>query len=1129
MVHGELFSETTKLTINQHHQANLLLQSPQQTPILATCNMRSNICTLILLLTVCLPARSQTPACPVKAGFVPLPNQIIYDGIPYMYYELKDTSKNSTTVRYSINDSWLIEVGGQINFNVGPNKVVQVASNGTCSDTFQSVIFVPGNMPVAKANVSAYIGHGNTYLQPYSLTGTSDKQLLISTKEEGNGFTYSNLIKMDRYGCIKKAVSSSEQTHWFDIASDGKGSNLLSFTSGYGGGAWWGGIMRLSDDLDPIWIRRFTMANYNLIPQRYANLPGGEFVSLSNYPNIGPTIPDQVLMRHKADGSVVWSKHLQFPGFSWSGSRGMVVIGDRLFIHIQTSIWLGDHWNGQDEIMAVDLNSGTILWQKGIGSPTNMFSTNELATQSGKLILTGSWNDPRDDPDAITTIIQMDPDGNIERNADLTNSGMYKISKGASFKFSDIDGQNFYLQLTLFNTDWFDYEWYYSATIKMHSDWTMEWKKIGYQKSLGPMAYGSVLEDGALATIGSGNGSGMIPNENTLKLLYQVYDKDFNQATNICQFMDPVMAVKPMVPIDVYDLPIIPYFDEAVVVSEGSQPMAPINITVRYRDEHCNDYLDSCNMIRITGPTEICNLQRQYTFTAWRNPACTQQVSWEIPQGARITSQSGNTITLAFDQAPSGYLKAYTPNTCVSVRDSVTIKLSDRAVGPLQLGNDTSICAGASFPLTARNGYVSYAWNTGAGTTGITISEPGKYWLNVMDACNTPYSDTIVVGIKTKERIDAGADQAICPDQSATFTAPDGYEQYQWTNEQSTVLASGRAFQTTYAGRYFLQAQVPGSCMAYDTVAVSLKPAPVLALGADTSICQGDALKLDAGAGYASYQWNTGATDERILVTAAGQYSVTVTGTNGCGSTASRNLLQVYPVPVVRLDRNPVLCEGTTRQLDAGPGYATYAWQDGSSGTSFSIDAPGKYWVTVKDARGCSGTDTTIVQRMVSLPADFMVPEDTICYNGSKWLAANGQYNQHAWSTGAVSTRIQVQQEGLYWLQVTDVNGCTGADSILLKGVQCQSGVHFPNAFSPNGDGRNDRFRPQVFSPLDRYEFTVYNRFGQVVFTSKDPTQGWDGTVAGAQQDGNAYTWTCVYRIVGQPLKREKGVVVLLR
>jgi gliding motility-associated-like protein len=90
-------------------------------------------------------------------------------------------------------------------------------------------------------------------------------------------------------------------------------------------------------------------------------------------------------------------------------------------------------------------------------------------------------------------------------------------------------------------------------------------------------------------------------------------------------------------------------------------------------------------------------------------------------------------------------------------------------------------------------------------------------------------------------------------------------------------------------------------------------------------------------------------------------------------------------------------------------------------------------------------------------------------------------------------------------------------------------GIFFPNAFSPNGDGKNDIFKPIIYTNLLQYEFSVYNRWGAKVFETTNPEKGWDGTVNGMPQNSGNFAWICKYQIEGEPARIEKGYGLLLR
>jgi gliding motility-associated-like protein len=90
-------------------------------------------------------------------------------------------------------------------------------------------------------------------------------------------------------------------------------------------------------------------------------------------------------------------------------------------------------------------------------------------------------------------------------------------------------------------------------------------------------------------------------------------------------------------------------------------------------------------------------------------------------------------------------------------------------------------------------------------------------------------------------------------------------------------------------------------------------------------------------------------------------------------------------------------------------------------------------------------------------------------------------------------------------------------------------GFYIPNAFSPNMDGRNDFYKPMIFGRLQSYQFTVFDRFGQVVFKTTDVNKGWDGNQADSIQNIGSYVWICTYQLNDEKPVTKKGTVLLVR
>lgn len=315
-------------------------------------------------------------------------------------------------------------------------------------------------------------------------------------------------------------------------------------------------------------------------------------------------------------------------------------------------------------------------------------------------------------------------------------------------------------------------------------------------------------------------------------------------------------------------------------------------------------------------------------------------------------------------------------------------------------------------------------------------------------------------------------------------------------------------------------------------------------ISSENAICQNETVTFSAtslhGGNSPIYQWmkngiafgnNSYTITDNTLVT-GDIITCTMTSNSQCvtNSQATSNtlIIPIYTNPVVLLDKTNTLCEGTTRILDAGA-HASYLWNTGSTSRSILINDIGQYTVTVTDINGCIASDFTTVSTILASPTQFL-PEDTsLCSYGTLLLKANPGFQTYHWSNGTSNPLLTVTQPGQYWLEVTNNNGCKGKDSISIKPKECLKGFFMPTAFTPNNDGKNDVIKPILLGIVKQYRFTIYNRWGQVIFQTTDVSIGWDGFFKGVNQDTNVFVWVCNYQFENESPKNEKGTLVLIR
>jgi len=234
------------------------------------------------------------------------------------------------------------------------------------------------------------------------------------------------------------------------------------------------------------------------------------------------------------------------------------------------------------------------------------------------------------------------------------------------------------------------------------------------------------------------------------------------------------------------------------------------------------------------------------------------------------------------------------------------------------------------------------------------------------------------------------------------------------------------------------------------------------------------------------------------LAATSGLHTIVYTYTdgNGCTNTSVQQVtVNDLPLPVITPSGTSEICAGENITLDAGAGFAGYLWSNGANGQSISVSAADDYRVTVTTAAGCIGTSADVTVIVNALPVVNLGPDSTVCIGSTFTLDAGNPGLDFSWSTLEITQSITVSTTGVYSVDVTNSNGCVGADEILVSvstlldpvvvangpvifcdgdSVTLDAGSGFLNYSWSNGS--NDQaitvFTPGVF------EVTVVDQFG---------------------------------------------------
>jgi gliding motility-associated-like protein len=244
----------------------------------------------------------------------------------------------------------------------------------------------------------------------------------------------------------------------------------------------------------------------------------------------------------------------------------------------------------------------------------------------------------------------------------------------------------------------------------------------------------------------------------------------------------------------------------------------------------------------------------------------------------------------------------------------------------------------------------------------------------------------------------------------------------------------------------------------------------------------------------------------------------------------------VIDLPVVDLGPDTTSCDTIPIVLDASiNGNYQYLWNTGDTTATLSADTTGLYAVSVTNTDSCLQlVDSIRVSFVAGLPELTLSLDTTgFCTDSMLTLIANvSNADSVVWSTGETADTIKVADAGSYTAEAFNFCG-SNLSSIEVELPRCKTicPFFFPNVFTPNSDGTNDLFRPVGECPeISDYQLEVYNRWGDKVYDSTLPSDGWDGQVNGEPAPSDVYIWVAMYTIPDQEgMIKEQGDVTLLR
>lgn len=553
--------------------------------------------------------------------------------------------------------------------------------------------------------------------------------------------------------------------------------------------------------------------------------------------------------------------------------------------------------------------------------------------------------------------------------------------------------------------------------------------------------------------------------------------------------------------------------------------------------------------------SDISDHSTSYTLSMYTPQISTNQViddneNWTLVTGFYTANGNEEFITignfeddndtyLAHINPAGGFDRVYFYIDAVSVipvelpEANFTVESTDLCEGQCTLLSNLSSDGNISTPITSWDWVVS---PTNGAPIIDNVQDPGVVCWNTpgtyditLTISNGTYSDdtTIQVVVSEEINIELGVDTTICGPNYVLDAGNPGAS-YLW-NDGST----DQTFEASQTGVYYVTVS-NGACVETREIHLTF-PTIDVNLGQDMILCEDDldqGLLLNAQNTGSSYVWNTGDTTEQITVNSEGVYSVIVSK-NGCMATDEIAVLsQEISTSFVAIDTAGCVdfqADFTNSNVITNGAVTHINWEfgDGSHSTSNNpshlYTQVGSYdvKVLVTSDIGCQ-FDTTISNYITVYPtaiADFKVIEGTNLVGDAVQYDNISQYSD-SWEwffvDGVISTEenpTHAYLESGEFSTILIAKNQYGCNDTVHKMVTIQDPVTLfvPNSFSPNGDGNNEEWSFSVLG-IDETSFrvSIFNRWGETIWTSTDPNASWDGTHKGIPVQDGSYTWKII-------------------
>lgn len=505
-----------------------------------------------------------------------------------------------------------------------------------------------------------------------------------------------------------------------------------------------------------------------------------------------------------------------------------------------------------------------------------------------------------------------------------------------------------------------------------------------------------------------------------------------------------------------------------------------------------------------------------------------------------------NSATIKAWPSESRYYYVTVGNECFERTDSIYIHVLP--LPEIILTDDTLICLGSS-ALLVPDGNMQPSWEPhptlqihSNGTATATPSQERYYYVNGIDQNGCQNRDSVLIRFYPVPDLVVSPDTSICLGTSTTLHAS-GASEYSWSPSATLSGATTAApiATPTEPTTYTVEAIYGDNCTLSGEVTIQLLYLPTPIIPDTIYACYGEPKEITVG-GADSYSWSPDTylnttSGPTVATTVHHDMIYTVTFSNICGSVEEDIYVRSIS-PHVEAFHDTILCPGESTQLIA-TGAIQYHWYPpgGLSNTTTSSiiatpDIPTRYIVEGTDLHGCIMRDTVFVDLfpqpyIIASSDQYLLEGDDALLSGT--TSSNGTIY---WTPTEYLSCVMCPQtvasppiDYRYVVTIIDENGCKDSDDVRIFYDPL---VYVPNTFTPEGDEFNGLFQVKGGN-VRNFKLDIYDRWGELIFTSQDMYIGWDGTYNGIYCQDGTYTWKLEYDDLRGNRQQKVGHVNLLR